>query len=252
MADQCILKIDKLDATIAETIVALDALDFKRGYLVLAEGVAHETLKTAAPDSIINAYSLLEWQPAIIREKLAELKIDNSGEATVLADHSFLVKGVGTVVLGVVKKGVIKKHDEITLYPSKTKTIVKSIQVHDTDVQEAQTGVRVGLALKDIKPEDIPRGTVLSTSQSIKTASTIELNFTLSKYSPRTINPGDIFLAASTLNYTPAKTIEGSLKPGQTGKIKIQLEKEIPQLSGRLLLLDPGQKMPRILGGGKI
>lgn len=252
MADQIILKIDQLNAVLAETIVTLNALEAKKGYLIPGENTTAESLKTITKDSVVSNYSQLEWQPALIREKLAEHAVNADGQPTVLIDHSFPVKGVGTVALGVVKCGTIKKHDELTIYPSRTKTLVKSIQVHDTDVAEAQAGVRVGLALKDIKPEELPRGTVLSLDPSIKTANTLELNTTLSKYSPREIKPQDTYLASAHLNYTPAKILEGQLKPGETGKIRLQLEKEIPLLPGRLTLLDPGQKMPRTHAGGQI
>jgi selenocysteine-specific translation elongation factor len=252
MADQVLLKIDQLNSVLAETIVTLNALDAKKGYLIPGENKTIESLKPLTKDSVVSGYSQLEWQPALIREKLAEHTINAGGQPTVLIDHSFPVKGVGTVALGVVKCGTIKKHDELTVYPSRTKTLVKSIQVHDTDVAEAQAGIRVGLALKDIKPEELPRGTVISLNPNIKTANTLELNITLSKYSPRELKLGDTLLASAHLNYTPAKILEGQLKPGETGKIHIQLEKEIPLLPGRLTLLDPSQKMPRTCAGGQI
>jgi len=211
-----------------------------------------EKIKTLAKNSVLNSYQPIELQPALVREKLSQFKMETNENPMVLVDHSFPVKGVGTVALGVVKTGVIRKHDNITIYPTKGKTLVKSVQVHDTDVAEATAGVRVGMALKDIKPEDIPRGSILSVSDSLKTANTLELNFTLSQYSQRTINPGDIFLAGYQLTYTPATVTEGSLKQGQTGKIKIQLEKEITILPERLVLLDPSLKIPRIAGGEKI
>jgi selenocysteine-specific translation elongation factor len=252
MASQTILKIEALNSTTAETIVALDALNAEKGYLIQGVNVTQESIEPIIANSIASKYKKIENQPASIREMLAEYKPDTSGEAAVLVDHSFPVKGVGTVALGVVKQGVIRKHDEVTLNPQGGKTLVKSIQVHDTDVSEAQTGVRVGLALKDIKPEDIPRGTILTTNSNIKNASTVEVEIKLSKYSPRPIKPDDTYLAGFLLNYTPAKILEGALQPGQTGKIKIQLEKEIPQIPGRLTLLDPSQKMPRITAGGNI
>jgi len=252
MADQILLNVGVLNAGVAETIVALDAADARIGYLVLAGEMTHDSLKAAAAASVVSSYPLLEWQPALVREKLAELAFGAGGETLVLVDHSFAVKGVGTVALGVVKQGVVRKHDPITLYPSRIKTLVKSIQVHDKDVAEAQAGVRVGLALKDARPEDVPRGTVISSSDSLETASGVEADVALSKYSPRTLNPGDVFLAAHLLTYTPARVLEGSVNPGQKGRLKLQLEKEITLTPGRLMLLDPSQKMPRILGGGRL
>jgi len=158
---------------------------------------------------------------------------------------------VGTVALGVVKKGILQRHDELTIYPQRTKAQVKSLQVHDMDVTEAVAGLRVGLAFKDIKPEDVSRGSLLSTNASIVTASALDVDCTLSRYTPRPLSEGDTFLASAHLNYVPARVAEGSVAPGRTGKIRLSLEKELPMLQARLILLDPGQRIPRVLGHAK-
>lgn len=67
---------------------------------------------------------------------------------TVPVDHAFSVKGVGTVVLGLVTKGTVKKHDALKVLPG-TKTVqVRSIQKHDDDFDLASEGDRVGSGLK--------------------------------------------------------------------------------------------------------
>ncbi|MCX6694737.1 MAG: EF-Tu/IF-2/RF-3 family GTPase [Candidatus Altiarchaeota archaeon] len=252
IADQVLLKVEKLDSFLAETLVALDLAGLPCGHMIFAGGVVPETLKAMVPDSVIWSYPVVEEQVMVLREKLAEFKVESSGECVVQVDHSFMVKGVGTVVLGVVKKGILRKHDELTIYPDRKKALVKSLQVHDVDVPEAPSGVRVGLALKDITPEDISRGKILSTSQSIATSNTLELDATLSKYSPRQLKAGDSVMVNSILNYIPAKVVEGSVNPGGKGKVKLALEKELIMLPGRVILLDPGAKPPRAFGYGTI
>ncbi len=250
MANQVLLKITELNAFFAETLVTLDAAGVTPGYLILDQNIMHDSVKNLVPHSIISSYPVIEEQVMTIREKLAQLNPGNSGDAVIQTDHSFTVKGVGTVALGVVKKGTIRKHDEVTIYPSRKKTLIKSVQVHDTDVDEAVCGVRVGLALKDIKPEDVPRGALISTSDSLQTTNSLKLEATLSKYSPRSLNEGDAVMVNAMLNYVPCKVTEGSLKPGETKTISLSLEKDIPLFSGRLMLLDAGQKMPRVFGHG--
>jgi len=252
MADQVLLKVEALDANLAEVLVALDAVKIPVGYVVFSGSVAPESLRGVAPESVIWSYAIVGEQVVAVREKLALLKIESGGDAVVQVDHSFPVKGVGTVALGVVKRGVVRKHDELVIYPGHKKVLVKSVQVHDTDVSEAAAGVRVGLALKDVSPEDVPRGVILSTSESIKTTKNIISSITLSKYSRRSVNEGDAFLCNAFLNYIQCRVVSGSLNPGEAGSLELALEKELPIIPGRLLLLDPGQKMPRILGSGPL
>lgn len=250
MADQAILKVGALDASLAESIVALDMAGLVRGYIIYGGGFDAEKLKPLLAGTILASYPVLEDQPMAVKERLADFQPNKDGSAVVQIDHSFPVKGVGTVVLGVVKRGVVKRHDSLIVYPQKTKALVKSLQVHDVDVDEAVTGVRVGLALKDVKPEDVPRGSIMSTDASIRISKELDVEAHLSKYSPRGLKEGDVFNANASLNYVPARVVAGSVAPGGMGRLKLALDKEVPMLSNRLLFLDPGQKLPRVFGYG--
>jgi selenocysteine-specific translation elongation factor len=249
MADQALLRIDSLNAQLAESIVALDALGMVTGYVVFA-GVKPEAVKPLFAGTVAAGYDVLEDQPMEVKERLASLELKAEGKAVVQVDHSFSVKGVGTVALGVVKRGVVRRHDTLTAYPWKGKVIVKNIQVHDVDVEEAGRGVRVGVAMKDIRPEEVERGTLLAAEGSVKCASSLEADLSLSKYSPRGLGVGDTFLVNSCLNYAPAKVSEGSVSAGGAGRVRLALEKEVPLLGDRVALLDPGLKMPRVFGHG--
>ncbi|VVB52517.1 Elongation factor 1-alpha [uncultured archaeon] len=248
MADQVLLKVDGVNAAFAECVVALDALGMRRGYLLFGKDIVPDSVSAFLSGTVVSSYRVLEEQPMLVKEKLAEFKPHGEGDVLVQVDNSFSVRGVGTVALGVVKRGVVRKYDELTIYPSKEVAVVKSIQVHDVDVDEAVTGVRVGLALKDVKPEDIPRGTVFSANADLPLIRVLDAEVSLSKYAKKPISEGDVFLANSFLNYVPAKVAEGSVKPGEKGKIKVELEKDLLNLPGRVVFLDPGIKMPRVFG----
>ena len=88
-----------------------------------------------------------------------------------MVDHSFSVKGVGEVILGFVKKGVVRKYDKLTLLPANKEVIVRSIQMQDEDYDEAEAGSRVGLAIKGVTVEEIKRGSfyvLLTTSRWVQ------------------------------------------------------------------------------------
>jgi selenocysteine-specific translation elongation factor len=248
MADQALLKVEALDSSLAESIVALDALGLSRGYVIYGDSVNQEAVKPLLAGTLVSSYEVLEDQPMAVKERLASLDLAAAGSAVVQIDHSFPVKGVGTVALGVVKRGVVKKHDNLLIYPGKKRVLVKSLQVHDVDMDDATTGLRVGLALKDIKPEDVPRGSILAADESIKVVRELDAEARVSKYSPRPLKEDDQVIVNSSLNYVPAKVVSGSVPAGGTGRVRLALEKELTLFSGRVALLEPGQKMPRVFG----
>ncbi len=250
LADQVLFKIDNVDSFFAETLVCLDAFAICPGYLVLPENVSLSDLMPLIKGTVLEDYSVVEDQIMALRETLAGLEGDTESDVLVQVDHSFTVRGVGTVALGVVKKGIIRKYDEIKIQPGDTTSAVKSMQVHDVDVDHASAGARVGLALKNIKPEDIPRGSMVSKKGNILMSDNLSVEFHLSKYSSRKISEGDIFLVNSALNYVPAKVTEGSVSPGGVERLTLNLEKKIPLPNERVIALDPGQKPPRAFGYG--
>ena len=78
-----------------------------------------------------------------------------------IIDHFFKVKSVGTVALGFVLSGTLKKHQTLYLNPTGLQAQVRSIQMNDVDYDQAPAGSRVGLALKNVDVDDMERGYLL-------------------------------------------------------------------------------------------
>ena len=97
-------------------------------------------------------WEFVENDGVIIREKLIGVlnKIEpNDDEGFVVAvDQAFTVKGVGLVAVGHVQSGKVNKHDDIIFAGSEGNAIARSLQVMDLDVDVANLGDRVGLALR--------------------------------------------------------------------------------------------------------
>lgn len=72
----------------------------------------------------------------------------------VYVDRAFNVKGVGVVVLGYALTRV-SIHDKFIAYPMNLEVEVRSIQVLDEDQDSVMPGTRVGLALRNVRLEDI-------------------------------------------------------------------------------------------------
>ena len=78
-------------------------------------------------------------------------------------DRSISIPGFGTVVTGTLWSGSIATGDRLRLEPSGRNVRVRSIQVHDRDVPEADAGQRVAVSLPGLERDEVTRGEVLVT-----------------------------------------------------------------------------------------
>lgn len=156
IADVVVISTSKVDALLGESIIAASMLGKKTIFT-----------KDSDISSILKSVSPPRHEFVERKELLGRLTaFDNGpskepGELRIDIDKSFPVKGVGTVLLGIVRSGKVRVHD--SLKSSNKKDIsVRSIQVHDDDCQEANVGDRVGLAIKGAEYTDVEKGDILS------------------------------------------------------------------------------------------
>jgi len=168
-ASVAIVVVDGITPTFGETIVMLQCLNIAKGFLVLRNFISREKVLPLIKGTVAEKYEIIDDDRNALRERLLkEAEAPRQGpdpelKGTVVVDHSFNVKGVGTVVLGTVVKGTVKAHEALRALPGEKNAQIRSIQKHDDDFDVASEGDRVGLALKDINVEDVERGTVLTT-----------------------------------------------------------------------------------------
>ena len=78
-------------------------------------------------------------------------------------DRSISIPGFGTVVTGTLWSGSVATGDRLRLEPSGRNVRVRSIQVHDRDVPEADAGQRVAVSLPGLERDEVTRGEALIT-----------------------------------------------------------------------------------------
>ncbi len=76
-------------------------------------------------------------------------------------DRAFSLRGIGTVVTGTLWSGALSVGDHVRLDPSGVEGRVRSLQVHDRDMEVVSAGSRVAACLTGIDRADAPRGTLL-------------------------------------------------------------------------------------------
>jgi selenocysteine-specific translation elongation factor len=173
MADRCLLAIVELTRPVAEAMAVVDLSDVPTT-IVLGSGVGEAELGKVLKGSRLESVPRVPLDYPALRTMLegwtAPMK---DGPVEVPIDHSFPVKGVGAVALGVVRRGTLHAHDRLRLFPTGKDVDVRSIQVHDADRKEAACGERVGVALRGVDAEEISRGQVLAAVGSLQESPTV-------------------------------------------------------------------------------
>jgi len=214
----------------------LQCCEIGSGYFILHNYITKEKIKPLIKGTILERYEFIDDEPHILKELLlAEAeKIDSQSSmnethlGTVPVDHSFNVKGIGPVILGLVTDGTINKHDTLNVLPGIKTTQIRSIQKHDDEFDTAQEGDRVGLALKNVKIDDVERGTVLTSDSSVKTSKRIKSQASLLKYWHSPLKPGMVIHLGHWMQFLTSR-IESINDNGDWHKLEITLilEKDI-------------------------
>ncbi len=232
MIDVPIIVISELNAQLGEEIIAIAEYGFEHGFIVL-DGVVKEQIDPLIKGTCIENFKVTEN----VMEDIKQLKFEYSDELLIPIDNYFDVKSVGTVILGIMKGGKIKKYDKVNLDPLGKEVMIKGIQSQDKDFEEAEAGMRVGLNLKGITVEDLKRGYIIGKLEKTKT---VKLNFEKSKYTKEVIKENDPVFVSSGL-----QVVAGKVKSVQP--LEVELENEL-MLNKKILVASTKQNMPRILG----
>ena len=245
IAEYVIFYVASLDRYTGEQIIALDMLNKKNGILSHSYEVDENRLHSMIKGTVLQNYKKIDSPN--IKEELVKLPpVSNDGPAQIVIDHSFDVKGVGTVVLGKVLQGTINQYDNLKHLPSGTDVMVKSIQMHDDDVKQAVCPARVGLSLKGIKPDEVGRGDIITSDESFEIKNELEIDFKQSPFYKGEISENQMCLVSIGLQVKAAKF--SSISP-----VKLILDKPVVCRKNEIcLLVKPESTSVRVIGSGKI
>jgi selenocysteine-specific translation elongation factor len=206
LSEFAILNVEKLDMYTGEQILALDHLFMKDGFILHSNDIDQNKLKLIVQNTNIKNYEFMQ-DLIEIKKGISNLRSKpKEGPLFLPVDHVFDVKGVGTVVLGVIKQGKIKVPDKVTLLPSGKTFSVKSIQMHDDSVPEANSPARVGLALKGVTPESVSRGDVICEPDNLASCTNIiKGKFSKNPFFKEEMQITNIYQISVGLQLKPAK-----------------------------------------------
>ncbi|HEU5461639.1 MAG TPA: EF-Tu/IF-2/RF-3 family GTPase [Nitrososphaeraceae archaeon] len=247
MTDFVVLNITQLDKYLAEQIIAINSLDIRNGFLLHSYDIDEEKLDQMIKGTTIENFKKIESLD-ILKNEINNLHSNlREGDLLMPIDHSFDVKGVGTVLLGGIKQGKIKVYDKLRILPLNKEVLIKSIQMHDDPVDESSSPSRVGLAVKGVIPREIERGDIICSGDNIKTADTevLVINYSKNKYYKGDITDTQTYLLSVGLQIKPVKIAINK------SKILLSLEKPICYYEKqKFLILKPDSKTTRIIAEG--
>jgi selenocysteine-specific elongation factor len=159
-----------------EHLAILRLLGIERGVVALTkvDAVDDETIELAEEEarelvagaeivrvSAQTGEGLDELRAALARVADTVVRARMDAPTRLYVDRSFTVAGFGTVVTGTLWSGSVGTGDQLRLEPSGRDVRVRSVQVHDLDVDRAGAGQRVAVSLPGIERQEVSRGDAL-------------------------------------------------------------------------------------------
>jgi selenocysteine-specific elongation factor len=160
-------------------------------------------------------------------------------------DRSFTLKGIGTVVTGTLWSGSVAAGDRLQILPAGRWSRIRSVQVHDQQVERAAAGQRVALNLVGVARQDVGRGDVLVSGIDVGPAYIVDARIEF--------EPDAEPLAAGARIHVHHGTREspGRVYPLGEGYAQLRLESPVVAERGDRLILRR-LAPPDTIGGGVI
>ncbi len=255
MSQKALLIVDQISPAFGESVIMLDSVGQKEGIVILRNYITREQISPLIKGTVVDGYEFLADDKNALRERLLEdaarmQTTYDSMTGTMPVDHFFNVRGIGTVALGSVAEGTIRKHDELRVLPGEKTAQVRSIQKHDEDSDIAGVGERTGIALKGVEVDDLDRGTILTNDKSIKQISSLTAKVQIVKYWPSPLKEGMVLHIGHWMQFVPAR-VEAVIAEGDWHKaeLTIKLDKMLVYRPGtRAVLTYPEGGKLRVVG----
>ena len=169
-------------------------------------------------------------------------------------DRVFIMKGFGTVVTGTSVSGKIRTGDEVTIFPQRISTRIRGIQVHNREVDEVSAGLRTAINLQGVEKEQIERGDVLATKDSLRATHVVDVSLDLLRSAPRKLkNRAKVRFHTGTSEIIATVILldRDELKPGESCFAQIRLDQPTAVLAHDRYVLRSYSPVQTI-GGGEI
>lgn len=169
-------------------------------------------------------------------------------------DRVFSIQGFGTVITGTLITGLLKKGEEVEIYPINKISRIRNIQVHSSDAEKTYAGQRTAINLSNIKKTDIYRGCVIAPVNSMKNTMMLDVKLNLLKNTKRIIaNRSRLHFYTGTSEILTRVVLldRDELSPGESCYAQLRLEEEVAVRRGDKFIVRFYSPMETV-GGGEI
>ncbi|MGL6107581.1 selenocysteine-specific translation elongation factor [Romboutsia sp.] len=263
------------EGVMPQTVEHLDILTFlniKKGIIVLTKcdtvdeefiELAKEDIREKVEGTFLENADMVEIDSISKRgiDTLIE-KIDSMSDgledkncnspARLNIDRVFSIKGFGTVLTGTLIEGKISVDDELVIYPKNIKVKTRSIQVHGQDVEAAYTGQRTAINISNVKVEEITRGDVLASPNSLEEGMMLDVKISLANHNNITLKHWDrlrIYHGAREILCRVVPLNEEVIEGGESAYAQLRLEESIVAKKGDNFVLRNYSPLETIGGG---
>ncbi len=273
--DMVLFVVSADEGVMPQTVEHLDILSFlniKNGIIVLTKcdtvddefiELVKEDIKEKVKGTFLEDVDIIEVDSVSKRgiDKLINKidyisnEIEESNEnspARLNIDRVFSVKGFGTVITGTLIEGKISIEDELEIYPKELKTKIRSIQVHGETVKTAYAGQRTAINISNVKVDEIQRGDVLASKNSLEDAMMIDVKISLVNHSDKTLKHWDrlrLYHGTKEILCRAVPIDKEIIETGESGYVQLRLEEKIVVKKGDAFVVRCYSPMETIGGG---
>ncbi|MDK2585698.1 selenocysteine-specific translation elongation factor [Romboutsia sedimentorum] len=273
--DMVLFVVSADEGVMPQTVEHLDILSFlniKNGIIVLTKcdtvddefiELVKEDIKEKVKGTFLEYVDIIEVDSVSKRgiERLINKidyisnEIEESNEnspARLNIDRVFSVKGFGTVITGTLIEGKISIEDELEIYPKELKTKIRSIQVHGETVKTAYAGQRTAINISNVKVDEIQRGDVLASKNSLEDAMMIDVKISLVNHSDKTLKHWDrlrLYHGTKEILCRAVPIDKEIIETGESGYVQLRLEEKIVVKKGDAFVVRCYSPMETIGGG---
>jgi selenocysteine-specific elongation factor len=162
------------------------------------------------------------------------------GPVRLPVDRAFTLRGIGTVVTGTLWSGTGAAGDRLAIEPGGREVRVRSVQVHDRQVESAAAGQRVALALVGVERTQVRRGHTVATPGALPGSYRLNGRLDVLSSAPRGVRGGDVVTVHHGTAESPATVVvrDGDeVRPGASGDVQLRLRRRVSAAAGDRLIV---------------
>ncbi|MGD0181377.1 MAG: selenocysteine-specific translation elongation factor [Terriglobales bacterium] len=247
----------KSDAVDADTlaVVRAEVEDFLRESFLDKPSLGQPSL--GQPSPIVAVSSLTGAGIDDLKRELVqvagEIPAKNSNAiARLPIDRVFTMKGFGTVVTGTLISGVIRREDELEVFPSGRRVRVRGVQVHGKSAEQAVAGQRTALNLAGATTEELARGMMLAPVSTFHATSRLDVDLSLLSSAKPLKDRARVHFHSYTSETIATVVPYGKkqVEPGESALAQLRLSEPVLLLPGDHFIIR--QFSPVITSGGGV